>query len=119
MATKHERQESPEHHIFRRYYGRVYHAIKDPRSLADKLFSKGIISSEVKEQMAIMRVSVLKKKIALLDAVELQIQTNSQTLHVFLSVLEEDPSMQYSSMKSLVEDVRSKCSTLRLQYVTR
>ena len=62
MATTHERQESPEYSIFREYYSHLYHAIQDPLSLAARLFSKGIISSAVKEQMAVLGLSSRSEK---------------------------------------------------------
>ena len=107
MATKHECQESPEYSTFREHYDRLYRAIQDPLPLAARLFSKSIISSAVKERMAILGVSGLEKNDALLSAVEKQIRTNSQTFHVFLSALNEDPSMQL-----LVESMQSKYSTV-------
>ena len=107
MATKHECQESPEYSTFREHYGRLYRGIQDPLSLAAQLFSKGIISSAVKEHMAILGVSRLEKNDALLSAVEKQIQLDPQTFQVFLSALNEDPSMQL-----LVESMQSKYSTV-------
>ena len=107
MATKHERQESPEYSTFREHYDRLYRAIQDPLSLSVQLFSKGIISSVVQQRMAILGLSRLQKNIVLLSAVEMQIRTNSQTFHVFVSALNEDFSMQ-----SLVESMQSKCSTV-------
>ena len=107
MATKHECQESPEYSTFREHYDRLYRAIQDPLSLSAQLFSKGIISSAVKEHMAILGVSRLEKNDALLSAVEKQIQLDPQTFLVFVSALKEDPSMQL-----LVESMQSKCSTV-------
>ena len=94
MATKHERQESPEYSTFREHYDRLYRAIQDPLSLAAQLFSKGIISSAVKERMAILGLSGLEKNNALLSAVEKQIQLDPETFYVLVSALNEDPSMQ-------------------------
>ena len=104
MATKHECQESPEYSTFREHYDRLYRAIQDPLSLSVQLFSKGIISSAVQQRMAILGLSILEKNNELLSAVGMQIRTNSQTFHEFVSALNEDPSMQ-----SLVQ---SKYSTV-------
>ena len=82
----------------------VYHAIQDPVSLAARIYSQGIITSAVKEQMSMLGLSRLEKNYALLNVDEMQLQTNLSVLHVFLSVLKEDPSMQ-----SLVESMQSKC----------
>ena len=107
MATTHERQESPEYSIFREYYDRLYHAIQDPLSLAIRLFSKGIVSSAEMGQMSVVGPSTLEKNNALLSAVEMQIQAVPQAFHVFLSALNEDPSMH-----PLVESMQSKFSTV-------
>ena len=107
MATKHECQESPEYSTFREHYATLCGAIQDPLSLAAQLFSKGIISSAVQERMAILGLSRLEKNNELLSAVGMQIRTNSQTFHEFVSALKED-----SSMQSLVESMQSKCSTV-------
>ena len=107
MATTHERQESPEYYIFREHYDRLYYAIQDPLSLAIRLYSTGIISSAVKEQMAVMNLSRLEKSNALLSAVEMQIQAVPQAFHVFLLALSEEPSTH-----SLVESMQSKFSTV-------
>ena len=96
-------QESPEYRIFRDHYSRLYHAIQDPLSLANRLFTQGIIPSAVKENMSVSTFSRLEKNGALLSAVEMQIRTNSRTYYVFLSALNEDPSMQ-----PLVESMQSK-----------
>ena len=104
MATSSQRQETPECCSFRKHYDRLYHVIQDPLSLATRLYSQGIITSAVKEQMSILGVSRLEKNNALLSAVEMQIQTDASVLHVFLATLNEDPSMQ-----SLAESMQSKC----------
>ena len=107
MATTHERQESPEYSIFREYYDRLYHAVQDHLSLAIRLYSTGIISSAVMGHMSVVGLSTREKNNALLSAVEKQIQAVPQAFHVFLSALNEDPSM-----RSLVKSMQSKFSTV-------
>ena len=104
MATKHECQESPEYCTFREHYDRLYRAIQDPLSLAARLFARSIIPSGLQQRMAMLGLSILEKNNELLSAVGMQIRTNSQTFHEFVSALKEDPSMQ-----SLVQ---SKYSTV-------
>ena len=104
MATNSQLQETPEYRTFREHYYRLYHAIQDPLSLAAQLYSLGIIASAVKEQMSVLGLSRLEKNNVLLNAVEMQIQTDSSVLHIFLATLNEDHSMQ-----SLVESMQSKC----------
>ena len=104
MATNSPHQETPECRTFREHYDRLYHAIQDPLSLATRLYSQGIITSAVKEQMSMLGVSRLEKNNALLSAVEMQIQTDASVLHVFLLTLNEDSSMQLlvKSMQGMI-----------------
>ena len=104
MATNPRRQETPECRTFREHYDSLYRLIQDPLSLATRMYSQGIIASAVKEQMSSLSLSRLEKNNALLNVVEMQLQTNPSVLHVFLSALKED-----SSMLSLVESMESKC----------
>ena len=104
MATNSQPQETPEYCTFREHYDRLYQAIQDPLSLAARLYSQGIITSAVKENMSVPAFSRLEKNNALLSAVEMQIHTNSSAYHVFLSALKED-----TTMLSLVESMQSKC----------
>ena len=107
MATTHERQASREYSIFRDHYDSLYHTIQDPLSLATWLFSQGMISSAVKERMAVLSLTRLEKNNVLLSAVEMQIQAVPQAFHEFLSALNEDLSMH-----PLVESMQSKFSTV-------
>ena len=104
MATNPRHQETSECRTFREHYDSLYRLIQDPLSLATRMYSQGIITPAVKEQMNVLGVSRLEKNYALLNVVEMQLQTNPSVVHVFLSALKEDPSMQ-----SLVESMESKC----------
>lgn len=103
MATR-ETPETPECRIFREHYDKLVKSIQDPLSLATQLFSECAIISVVKEKMSAPDLSTLEKNSALLSAVEKQIQLDPETIHVFLSALNKDPTMQL-----LVESMRSKC----------
>ena len=104
MAINSQPQETPEYRTFREHYDRLYHAIQDPLSLATRLFTRSIITSAVTGRMIVVGLSTLEKNYVLLSAVEMQIQTDPRMFYVFLSALNEDPSMQ-----SLVESMESKC----------
>ena len=104
MATNSQPQETPEYRTFRLHYDRLYHAIQNPLSLATRLFSQGIVTSEVKEEMSVLGRSRLDKNNTLLIAVETQIRTDPRVFYVLLATLNEDHSMQ-----SLAESMQSKC----------
>ena len=105
MATKHERQESPEYFIFRKHYAILCDTIQDPLTLAVLLYIRGIVTKEVRDRTFTLGLSTLQKSNALLSAVEGQIRLNPETFHEFLSDLKEDPSMRL-----LVERMKSKYS---------
>ena len=104
MATNSQPQETPEYRTFREHYDRLVHAIQDPLPLATRLFSQGIITSVVKEEMSVLGRSRLDKNNTLLSAVETQIRSDPSVFYVFLATLNEDPSMH-----SLAESMKSKC----------
>ena len=104
MATNPRHQETPECRTFREHYDSLCRLIEEPLSLATRMYSRDIITSAVKEEMSVLGRSRLEKNNVLLNAVEMQLQTKPSVLHVFLSALKEDPSMQ-----SLAESMQSKC----------
>ena len=104
MATNPRHQETPECRTFREHYDSLYRLIQDPLSLATRMYSQGIIAPAVKEQMSSLSLSRLEKNNALLNVVEMQLQTNPSVVRALLSALAED-----SSMQSLVESMESKC----------
>ena len=106
MATNSQPQETPEYCTFREHYDRLVTAILDPLLLATRLFARNMIDSTVKEEMSVLGLSRVYRNNALLSAVEMQIRTNPRMFSVFLSALNEDPSMQ-----SLVGSMQSKCFT--------
>ena len=103
MATNLQPQDTPEYCTFREYYYRLVQTIQDPLSLAARLFSQGIITSAVKEQMSMLGLSRLEKNNVLLNAVEMKIQTDPSVLHVFLETLNED-----TAMWALAKSIQSK-----------
>ena len=105
MATNSQPQETPEYRTFREHYDRLYHAIQDPLSLATRLFSRGIITSVVKEKVTVSAFTRLEKNDALLTAVLEKIRTDPRMFHEFLSTLDED-----TSMKSLVKSMQGMIS---------
>ena len=96
--------EAPEYHTFREYYDRLVHAIQDPLHLAARLFIRNIIDSTLLQCMIVPALPPFDKTNTLLTAVLGKVQTDPRMFGVFLSALNEDPSMQ-----SLVESMQGKC----------
>jgi len=101
MATNSQPQETPEYRTFRVHYDRLVHAIQDPLPLAARLFARSIIDSTLLQCMIVPALPPFQKTNTLLTAVLGKIQTDPRMFSVFLSALNEDPSMQ-----SLVESMQ-------------
>ena len=104
MATNSQPQETPEYRTFREHYDRLVHAIQDPLPLATRLFTRSIIDPTLLQRVNVPALPPFQNTITLLSAVLGKIQTDPRMFGVFLSALNEDPSMQ-----SLVESMESKC----------
>ena len=109
MATNSQPQETPEYQTFREHYARLVHAIQNPLSLATQLFTRNIIDSSLLQQMNTLGFTIFQNANTLLTAVLGKIKTDPRTLRVFLSALNEDPSMQ-----SLVESIQSKSRLIHI-----
>ena len=102
MATYTQIQETPEYRTFREHYDRLVSSISDPLPLATRLFSRSIIDSTLLQRVHLPVFSTFHNTCTLLTAVLGKIQNDPSTFCVFLSALNEDPSMQVmvQSMKS-------------------
>ena len=77
--------------------------IRDPLTLAWKLYSKGLISREVREQTCHNSRSVEQQGSCLLSALESRVASDETAFDTFLSILKnsEDPAMveMYQKLK--------------------
>ena len=103
MATNSQPQETPEYRTFREHYDRLVHAIQDPLTLATRLFTRTIIDPTMLQRVNVPALPPFQNTITLLTAVLGKIQTDPRMFGVFLSALNEDPSML-----ALVESMQSK-----------
>ena len=101
MATR-EPQESTEHRIFQQHYNRLVEYIQNPLYLVILLYSRGIITSKVRDYTSMATLTTLEKSNALLSAIEKQIHHDPQIFHEFMSALKEVPylSPMVDSMQS-------------------
>ena len=106
MATNSQPQETPEYRTFREHYARLVHAIQNPLYLATHLFTRNIIDSSLLQRVNTLGFTTFQNTTTLLTAVLGKIQTDPRMFSVFLSALNEDPSMW-----SLVESMQGKCFT--------
>ena len=104
MATNSQPQEIPEYRTLREHYDRLVNAISEPLPLAARLFARSIIDSTLLQRVNVPALPSFQNTSTLLSAVLGKIQSDPSVFGVFLSALNEDPSMQ-----SLVESMESKC----------
>ena len=104
MATNSQPQETPEYRTLREHYDRLVNGISEPLPLAARLFARSIIDSTLLQRVNVPALPSFQNTSTLLSAVSGKIQTDPSAFGVFLSALNEDPSMQ-----SLVESMESKC----------
>jgi len=86
---------SPTAELFRCYFSKLAAAILYPERLANELYSKNVVSAGVRDEMNVIGQSSYHKTTRLLAAVECKIKENPGSLHTFLSILREDPSLVY------------------------
>jgi len=86
----------PELRVFTLYFSKLAAAIPHPEQLAIELYSRGVVSREVRDEtMHIVGQPAYNRTAKLLSAVECPIELNPGTFHAFLSVLRGDPSLVY------------------------
>ena len=96
MSAEPTERSSPELRVFKRYFSKLAAAIVHPERLASELYSRDIVSKEVRnETMHIMGPSAYNRTMKLLSAVECLIELNPGTFHTFVSVLRGDSSLVY------------------------
>ena len=86
--------ESGEHNIFERFFGRLCYEISNPVKIAAELQMKDLISKTVMKGMIMSPESQQAKTISLVDAVDEKIKSKPELLFVFIEVLLEDEGLQ-------------------------
>ena len=102
MATR-EPQESTEYRRFQEHYAGLVHSIQEPLYMGILLYSRGIITSEVRDYTSMATLTKLEKNNALLSAVEKQVHHDPQIFYMFVSALNEVPYLS-----PMVESMQSK-----------
>ena len=100
-----EEDTSAEYRTLRQLSGTLLGAIRDPLTLAWKLYSKGLISRDVREQACQDSRSDEQQGSCLLSALESRVASDETAFDTFLSILSvsEDPAMveMYQKLKGM------------------
>ena len=93
--------------VLRRYYDRLAHAVRDPMSLASKLFSMRLLSREERDQVITpQNVTPLCRTMTLLGTVESRIaaEESAKPLIAFCQALEKNPGLCVIA-KDMIKDL--------------
>ena len=88
--------------------GDLLQAITSPDSIAINAYAAAIITSEKRDEI-VNYEQTLKKKVAVLTAVESQIKLQPDVYYKFLEILSKDPSMDF-----MYQRMREQCGKRQL-----
>ena len=75
------------------HYSDLVGTIQDPAGLAGSLYSRGLISQTVRDEIQQRDLITKRKNEILINAVEAQVTTDPSMFQVFMEVLKEEPSL--------------------------
>lgn len=98
---------SIEAEAFREASGKLVDLVYQPDVLAWKLFSKKLIVKEARDNACMDTVSVVRRTMALMQAIEAQFKSKPDRFHQFLSVLRENE--QFLPLYEELNGIYRKC----------
>eukprot|EP00731_Ephydatia_muelleri_P004522 Em0002g698a len=111
------------------HYSDLVGTIQDPAGLASSLYSRGLISQTVRDEIQQRDLITKRKNEILINAVEAQVTTDPSMFQVFMEVLKEEPSLSTivermcvlggTSSKMTCFEGRSSTTLSQLQCVAR
>ena len=82
------------HELLKKNYSDLVGTVQDPAGLAGSLYSRGILSRSVRDEIQQRGDLITKgKNEVLINAVEAQVTTDPSMFQVFMEVLKEEPSL--------------------------
>ena len=99
--------DSSEHQAFQKCFAVLNNGILDPGWLASELFTRGMISSNVRQEAQLDSLAASKRTHKLLSAVEQQIKTSpTSKFREFLDILYSEPAQKH--LARMLEEACSK-----------
>ena len=82
------------HDVLKKHYSELVGTIQDPAGLAGSLYSRGMITRSVRDEIQ-QRVDLItkRKNEVRINAVETQVTTDPAMFQVFMEILEAEPSL--------------------------
>eukprot|EP00731_Ephydatia_muelleri_P004610 Em0002g786a len=100
------------HELLKKHYSDLVGTIQDPAGLAGSLYSKGMITRSVRDEIQQRGDLITKRKNeVLINAVEAQVTTDPSMFQVFMEVLKEEPSLSTIAKGMSVSTVTSSKMT--------
>ena len=79
-------------HLLKKHYSDLVGTIQDPAGVAGSLYSRGVISRRVRDEVQQRGdLTIMGKNEVLINAVEAQVTTDPSVYQVFMEVLGEEP----------------------------
>ena len=86
--------EVPGYKAFRDNYDTLVDGIQSPEDLADRLFSKQLITDGIRDKVGNLMFGRRTRTRELLAAVESKLKSEPASFHVFVQVIKEEPAYQ-------------------------
>ena len=93
-------------HLLKKHYRNLVGTIQDPAGIAGSLYSRGIISQCVRDEIQQRDLTNERKNEVLINAVEAQVTTDPSVYQVFMEVLGEEPYLS-----NIVRNVSETCES--------
>ena len=106
------------HDLLKKHYSDLVGTIQDPAGLAGSLYSRGIISRSVRDEIQQRDLITKRKNEVLINAVEAQVTTDPSMFQVFMEVLKDEPSLStiVERMTSLSKYALCLCSLYEIVW---
>ena len=106
------------HDLLKKHYSDLVGTIQDPAGLAGSLYSRGIISQTVRDEIQQRDLITKRKNEVLINAVEAQVTTDPSMFQVFMEVLKDEPSLStiVERMTSLGKYALCLCSLCEIVW---
>ena len=96
----------PTVHLLKKHYSDLVGTIQDPAGVADSLYSRGVISRHMRDEVQQRDMTMRRKNEVLVNAVDAQVTTDPSVYQVFLEVLGEEPYLS-----TIVRNISKTCES--------
>ena len=99
--------------LLKKHYTDLVGSIQDPAGIAGSLYSRGVISRCVRDEIQERDLTKQRKNEVLINAVEAQVTTDPSVYQVFMEVLGGEPYLSTIVGKMCVNSEEPTCKSFR------